>query len=89
MEETRAVSEDVRDEDDHDLLTFLESGIRLREEISQLEKALEDAGAGPERAARQERLALLQGALARISSNEQRSPGEAGFLNYSPRTGTP
>jgi hypothetical protein len=39
--ETRVGDDQVRDEDDHDLLTFAESGIRLREEIS-----LADAGCG-------------------------------------------
>ena len=41
----------VRDEDDHDLLTFSESGIRLREEIS-LTKAALRACSGADRPAR-------------------------------------
>ena len=54
----------ARDEDDHDLLTFNESAIRLREEIAATEAALrEDLPAG-RRATLEARLAALSGALA-------------------------
>ena len=40
----------IREEDDHDLLTFGESGIRLREAIALTEPALVESGAGAQAA---------------------------------------
>ena len=48
---------DFRDEDDHDLLTFSESAIRLREEIALTEAALRDDPAPERQAALNARLA--------------------------------
>jgi len=70
----------VRDEDDHDLLTFSEGGIRLREEIALTEAALRER---PTDALR-ERLATLTEALERNTRHSGTSPGETGFLNYTP-----
>jgi len=61
----------VRDEDDHDLLTFAESGIRLREEISLTEAELGQSPDAVRRAALQARLSALH--------------KERGFLDYAPR----
>jgi hypothetical protein len=49
----------ARDEDDHDLLTFSESGIRLREEIS-LTEAGRGARTGGARQARREGVPRLR-----------------------------
>ncbi len=75
----------VRDEDDHDLLTFSEGGIRLREEIALTEAALTEATRRerPTDALRA-RLAALTEALERNTRQSGTSPGETGFLNYTP-----
>jgi hypothetical protein len=79
-----------RDEDDHDLLTFSEGGIRLREEIAATEAALAEAAlaeAGqrerPAEALRA-RLAALTEALERNTRQSSANPGETGFLSYVP-----
>ncbi|MFT4265236.1 MAG: hypothetical protein QM572_17775 [Nocardioides sp.] len=72
------------DEDDHDLLTFHESGVRLRKEITHVESALDAAGSTPERALLEARLAALRDAQERSSRSESENPGEAGFLSYQP-----
>jgi predicted RNA-binding Zn ribbon-like protein len=76
----------VRGEDDHDLLTFRESAIRLREEISATKAALRAcSGAGAERQADlEERLRALTDALARNTRQADANPGEKGFLDYVP-----
>jgi hypothetical protein len=74
----------VRDEEDHDLLTFAEGGIRLREEIALTESALRDNPDGERRAALQARLDALREALDRNTRQAQASPGESGFLSYVP-----
>ena len=74
----------VRDEDDHDLLTFAESGIRLREEISLAEAELRQSPDAERRAALQARLNVLTDALARNTRRAQATPGEKGFLDYAP-----
>jgi len=83
-EQTRGDDDPVRDEDDHDLLTFSESAIRLREEIALTEAALR-AGQDPERqAALSARLSTLTDALRRNTRRAKTSPGEKGFLDYVP-----
>ena len=80
----------VRDEDDHDLLTFAESGIRLREEISLAEVELRESHTAERRAALQARLEALTDALARNTRQADANPGEKGFLDYAPpRPGMP
>jgi hypothetical protein len=74
----------VRDEDDHDLLTFSESGIRLREEISLTEAALRACSGAERRDALQVRLRALTDALARNTRQADVNPGEKGFLDYAP-----
>ena len=74
----------VRDEDDHDLLTFAESGIRLREEISLVEAELRQSPDTERRAALQARLSALTEALARNTRQAKASPGDKGFLDYTP-----
>ena len=74
----------VRDEEDHDLLTFAEGGIRLRDEIAQTEAALREDPPAERRAALQARLDALRGALERNTRQAQDSPGERGFLDYAP-----
>jgi hypothetical protein len=76
----------ARDEDDHDLLTFSESAIRLREEIALTEAALAEAALRerPTEALRA-RLAALTDALARNTRQADTAPGETGFLGYAPR----
>jgi hypothetical protein len=74
----------VRDEDDHDLLTFAESGIRLREEIALAEAALREEPDQERRAALQARLTSLTEALARNTRQARANPGDKGFLDYQP-----
>ena len=78
-----------RDEDDHDLLTFNESAIRLREEIALTEAALREDQAPERAAALSARLSTLTDALDRTAKHAGASPGERGFLDYRPpgRTG--
>jgi hypothetical protein len=75
----------ARDEDDHDLLTFNESAIRLREEIAATEAALGEDPPAERRAALEARLAALAGALERNTRQADAKPGETGFLSYVPR----
>jgi len=74
----------VRDEDDHDLLTFSETAIRLREEIALTEAALRESPAPRPRAALEARLSALTDALDRNTRQADASPGEKGFLDYAP-----
>jgi hypothetical protein len=74
----------VRDEDDHDLLTFTESAIRLREEIASTETAWREETAPERRAALSARLGALTDALRRNTRQAGASPGETGFLDYAP-----
>ena len=55
----------IRDEDDHDLLTFSESGIRLREEIAAAQAALREHPTAERRAELEARLQTLTDALVR------------------------
>jgi hypothetical protein len=75
----------VRGEDDHDLLTFGESAVRLREEISLTEAALRACSGADRQAALKARLSALTDALARNTRQAGANPGEKGFLDYSPR----
>ena len=74
----------ARDEEDHDLLTFSESAIRLREEIALTEAALRESPAPERRAALEARLTALTGALERNTRQADENPGEKGFLDYRP-----
>jgi hypothetical protein len=74
----------ARDEDDHDLLTFNESAIRLREEIAATEAALRENPPAERRATLEARLTALAGALERNTRQADARPGETGFLNYVP-----
>ena len=74
----------ARDGDDHDLLTFNESAIRLREEIAATEAALRENPPAERRATLEARLAALAGALERNTRQADEGPGETGFLNYAP-----
>jgi hypothetical protein len=74
----------ARDEDDHDLLTFNESAIRLREEIAATEAALGENPTAEQRATLEARLAALAGALERNTRQAGKNPGETGFLSYTP-----
>ena len=74
----------ARDEDDHDLLTFNESAIRLREEIEATEAALREDPPAERRAVLQARLNALTDALKRNTRQADANPGETGFLNYVP-----
>jgi hypothetical protein len=82
----RTEQELARDEEDHDLLTFSEGGIRLREEIALTEAALTEAAQRerPTEALRA-RLAALTEALERNTRQAGAKPGETGFLSYEPR----
>jgi len=84
-EQARNDNDLVRDEEDHDLLTFSEGGIRLREEIAVTEAALAEA-VQQERPAEalRARLAALTDALERNTRQASSRPGETGFLNYVP-----
>ena len=88
-EQARDDDEPIRDEDDHDLLTFSESAIRLREEIALTEAALRQDPAPERQAALSARLTALTDALRRNSRQADANPGEKGFLDYVPpgRTG--
>jgi hypothetical protein len=74
----------ARDEDDHDLLTFSESAIRLREEIALTEAALRESPALERRASLEARLSALTDALARNTRQAEANPGDKGFLDYAP-----
>ena len=74
----------ARDEDDHDLLTFNESAIRLREEIAATETELGENPPAERRASLEARLAALAGALERNTRQAGMAPGETGFLSYAP-----
>ena len=86
MGDEQARDDDVqgRDEDDHDLLTFSESAVRLREEIALTEAALRDDPTPEREAALNARLSALTDALHRNSRQAVASPGEKGFLDYAP-----
>ena len=85
MSDEQARDDDpIRDEDDHDLLTFSQSAIRLREEIALTEAALRDDPAPEREAALNARLSALTDALHRNSRQAVASPGEKGFLDYAP-----
>ena len=75
----------ARDEEDHDLLTFSEGGIRLREEIALTQAALTEAvqRERPTEALRA-RLSALADALERNTRQASAKPGETGFLSYEP-----
>lgn len=78
------VNDSTREQDeDHDLLTFEESGIRLNEEIEAVRASLA-AAAGSEAVSLQKRLDALLVALERNTQHAGDKPGEAGFLNYQP-----
>ena len=83
-EQARDDDEPIRDEDDHDLLTFGESAIRLREEIALTEAALRDDPAPEREAALRARLTALTDALHRNTRQADVNPGEKGFLDYVP-----
>ena len=86
MGHEQARDDDVqgRDEDDHDLLTFSESAIRLREEIALTEAALRDDPTPERQAALNARLSALTDALHRNARQAGAKPGEKGFLDYVP-----
>jgi hypothetical protein len=83
-EQDRDEDDLIRDEDDHDLLTFSESAIRLREEIALTEAALRDDPAPERQAALSARLSALTDALHRNTRQAGAKPGEKGFLDYAP-----
>ncbi len=89
-EQARDDDDLIRDEDDHDLLTFSESAIRLREEIAITEAALRDDPTPERQAALNARLSALTDALHRNTRQADAKPGEKGFLDYAPpgRTGS-
>ncbi len=90
MGDDQARDDLVRDEDDHDLLTFSESAIRLRDEIALTETALREDPAPELKAALSARLGALTEALRRNTRHAGASPGETGFLDYvPPRPGQP
>jgi hypothetical protein len=88
-EQARDDDDLTRDEDDHDLLTFSESAIRLREEIALTEAALREDPTSERQAALNARLNALTDALHRNTRQAGAKPGEKGFLDYVPpgRTG--
>jgi hypothetical protein len=83
-EQARDEDDPIRDEDDHDLLTFSESAIRLREEIALTEAALRDDLTPEREAALNARLSALTDALHRNTRQADAKPGEKGFLDYAP-----
>jgi hypothetical protein len=89
MSEPGGTDDSVRDEDDHDLLTFSETGVRLRAEIELTQAALRDCPDDQRRASLQARLTALDDALARNTRHADASPGEKGFLNYTPGVSRP
>lgn len=78
------ISRDHED-DDHDLLTFDESRVRLQDEIATLEARIETEGE-QDAASLAQRLDQLRGAMARIQATAEAKPGETGFLTYTPPT---
>ncbi|HEX3924737.1 MAG TPA: hypothetical protein VHY31_20800 [Streptosporangiaceae bacterium] len=85
MDEQAGGNDDlVRDEDDHDLLTFSESGIRLREEIELTRTQLKEAATAEQKTTLEARLRALTTALERNTRQASVNPGEKGFLDYEP-----
>jgi len=84
MGDEQARDDLVRDEDDHDLLTFSESAIRLRREIALTDAALRERPVPERRAALEARLRALTDALDRNTRHADASPGGKGFLGYAP-----
>jgi hypothetical protein len=78
---TQADGEHWWDEDDHDLLTFNESGARLRKEIELVRAELAEYPTP----ALQARLEGLTEAHERNTRTAADNPGEKGFLDYRPR----
>lgn len=74
------------DEDDHDLLTFTESGTRLLKEIERTRRALAAAESDEARQPLRARLEALTEAHARSTRTGSANPGETGFLSYRPPT---
>ncbi len=77
-------NDQVRGEDDHDLLTFDEGGIRLRQAIAETEQALAASPSPETRRLLEPRLAGLLDAQQRASRAASAGPGEEGFLQYRP-----
>lgn len=71
------------DDEDHDLLTFIESGVRLNEELAIVRAALAES-TGDAHDLLATRLASLEDALDRNSRTAEIAPGETGFLTYAP-----
>lgn len=67
------------DEEDHDLLTFGEAGLRITEELEELVQRLEVSSQGQERDVLQQRVERLRDARRRVAS----AHGES-FFNYDP-----
>lgn len=74
-----------QDEDDQDLLTYNESGVRLTEEIEVVKAAIVDTPDG-EREPLEARLRALTVALERNSKLAAINTGESAFLDYEPPT---
>jgi hypothetical protein len=71
-------------DDDHDLLTFNESGVRLSQEIAWVETQLSACADAGLRERLEGRRTALRRALERNSRYEDTRPGEQGFLDYTP-----
>lgn len=68
------------DEEDHDLLTFGEAGLRISEELDELVKRLEEIPEGQGRADLQRRIERLKDARRRVAAAQGDS-----FFTYEPR----
>lgn len=67
------------DEEDHDLMTFGEAGLRITEELEELEQRLQHGPEGKERDALQQRVERLLDARRRVAAAHG-----ASFFTYEP-----
>ncbi len=71
---------DRSDEEDHDLLTFGEAGLRIKEELDELAERRKDMSEGPERDELDRRVERLHDAGRRVAA----AHGES-FFSYDPK----
>ena len=81
MADTDEESFDRSQDDDHDLLTFGEAGLRLQQAIDELSTELQDAGE-PRAAILRARIAVLQQAQTRSQSHRLDCHNFEQFFGY-------
>jgi hypothetical protein len=72
-------------DDDHDLLTYNETGARLHDAVLRTKTDLAQSTSAAERERLEAHLEALLDALERNTRRARTHPGETGFLTYKPR----